>query len=66
MLLFASDAFELGVNVMYLTAADVVATVSTWSDPDAWPFMVVHVTVLHVIVPVPVIPLPIVSAGTLG
>jgi hypothetical protein len=66
MLLFVSDAFDDGVNVMYLVDAEVVATVSTWSAPDACPFIVVHVTVPTVSVPEPVIPLPMVIAGTLG
>ena len=66
MLLFAADTFELGVNVIYRVPAELVATVSTVSDPEACPFIVVHVTVLHVSVPDPVIPLPMNSAGVLG
>jgi hypothetical protein len=65
-MLFVSEEFDEGVKVMYRVAAVVVAMVSTMSDPVAWPFIVVHVTVATVRVPEPVIPLPINRAGVDG
>jgi hypothetical protein len=64
--LFAKVPLLSGVNVIYRVELALVDIVSTVSDPVAWPFNVVHVTVAHVIRPVPVIPLPINKLGVPG